>query len=299
MVPTRRARGGVVAAALLLGATAAPAQQDTALASMVAAERAFAAHAEREGIRAAFLAYLADGATMFAPDPVDGRAFFAARPASDARLIWYPSHAGISAAGDLGYTAGPSEYRATPDAAVSYGHFASVWRRGADGAWKVIVDLGTPHPKPRGIPALFDPRRVPVSQRGSPAVTPLTEAEVGQVRASLLALDTAFSRTAAGRGTREAMDQFADELIRLHRPGAFPLTGRRRVVAAVARERGTPTWEPRDGGAASSGDLGYTWGAVSWDGEAATVPQAYYLRVWRRGKDGWRLVLEAVAPREG
>jgi hypothetical protein len=119
------------------------------------------------------------------------------------------------------------------------------------------------------------------------------------VRSSLLALDSAFSRTAAARGTREAMDQFGDELIRLHRPGAFPLTGRRRAVAAVARERGTPTWQPRDGGAALSGDLGYTWGAVSWEGGSATVPEAYYLRVWRKGKDGWRLVLEAVAPREG
>jgi ketosteroid isomerase-like protein len=266
---------------------------------MVAAERAFAAHAAQDGIRAAFLAYLADGAIMFAPDPVDGRAFFSARPASDARLIWYPSHAGISAAGDLGYTAGPSEYRAAPDASVSHGHFASVWRRGPDGGWKVVVDLGTPHPKPRGAPALFDPRRGRVSQRGAPAVASLTEDEVGRTRASLLALDSAFARTAAARGTREAMDQFADEFIRLHRPGAFPITGRRRAVAAAGRERDTPTWEPRDGGAALSGDLGYTWGAVSWNDSAPAAPQAYYLRVWRKGKDGWRLVLEAVAPREG
>ena len=34
-------------------------------------------------------------------------------------------------------------------------------------------------------------------------------------------------------------------------------------------------------------------------GRVPAAPQAYYLRVWRKGKDGWRLVLEAVAPREG
>ena len=90
------------------------------------------------------------------------------------------------------------------------------------------------------------------------------------------------------------MDQFADEQILMQRPGAYPLTGRRRAVAVVGREPGRPVWEPRGGGAAISGELGYTWGAVRWDAEGDAAPPGYYLRVWRRQPAGWRIVLDLV-----
>ena len=295
MVPTRRARGGVVTAILLLTAAPAPAQQDTALASMVAAELAFAAQAEREGIRPAFLAWLGDSATIFMPDPVNGRVFYTQAPATPARLSWYPSIADISSTGDLGYTSGPFEYRAaSPDTGVAHGQFASVWRRGADGVWKVELDLGSMHGRPRGRVAPFDGMHRSASRPRYVAVAPLTPAGVADVRASLLALDTAFAHTAAARGTAEAMDQFADERILLQRPGAYPLTGRRRAVAAVAREPGRPAWDPRGGGAAVSGELGYTWGAVRWDAAGDTAAPGYYLRIWRREQVGWRIVLDLV-----
>jgi ketosteroid isomerase-like protein len=283
-------------AALAAGAPLA-AQQDTSLASLVAAELAFAAQSEREGIRSAFISHLAPGAVMFAPDPVDGHALYRDAPPSEARLAWYPSHAGVSSTGDLGFTTGPYEYRAAPpDSSVGYGHFASVWRRGADGVWKVEVDLGAGHPKPGRSIAVLDAGKAPVSAHRYEAVGPLTPTGVEQVRTSLVSLDSAFARTAAARGTAEALDQFAADAIRLQRPGEFPVTGRRRAVRMVAREPGTPRWEPLGGGASTSGELGYTWGAVRWGAE--TEPRGHYLRVWRRTSDGWRVALDIVAPRE-
>lgn len=274
------------------------ADADTALASLVAAELEFAAHAAREGIRAAFIANLADGATMFAPDPVDGRAWSRARPETGAQLSWYPSHAEVSAAGDLGFTTGPSQYRAggAGDTLVHHGHFTSIWRRNADGVWKVELDLGTPHERPRGKIARFEPTDKPQSGQRPASVRMLAPRDIEKAAASLLALDSSIANTATARGTAEAFDQFADPQVRIHRPGSQPIMRRQPAVRELRREPGSPRWEPTGGGVARSGDLGYTWGAVRWLRDGAPAERGYYVRIWRRSPDGWLIVLDAVTP---
>jgi ketosteroid isomerase-like protein len=57
----------------------------------------------------------------------------------------------VGSGGDLGYTLGRYELRFTgPDGAMqtSTGAYLTVWRRGPDGAWKVVLDQGTPDPSP-------------------------------------------------------------------------------------------------------------------------------------------------------
>jgi ketosteroid isomerase-like protein len=270
---------------------------DSNLNSLVAAELAFAAHASRAGIRSAFLEYLVPGAVMFAPGPVDGYALFEGRPESKGVLTWYPTAAGVSYAGDLGYSTGPSEFRSSPsDTAVHHGHYSSMWRRSADGVWKVELDLGTPNPRPRGRIAPFDTSTsVPPPPRRFPS---LNEREIAALTDTLVGLDSAFARTSAALGTAAAMDQLVDPQARVHRAGEHPAIGRNRAMAVVRREPGKPHWEPAGGGAARSGDLGYTWGAVRWTAEGGDVATGYYLRVWRRGPQGWRVVLDAVTPRD-
>lgn len=300
-LPCRAALATVALVAALAGPAAAQgggAERDSALASMVRAELAFAEHAAREGVRDAFVAWLADGAVMFAPDPVDGRAFYVARPESGAQLAWYPSLAGISAGGDLGFTTGPSEFRPDPaDTLVFHGHFASVWRRQPDGGWKVELDMGVGHPRPGRKPRPLDPARLPAVP--APWFTPetLSDGDLESLRSRLVALDSAFARTAAHVGTGEAMDQLGAEDVRIQRAGQLPITGRRRTVQFLARATDVH-WAPLGGGVARSGDLGYTWGAVRTEPDAAT-PAGYYLRVWSRQRGtGWRIVLDVVAPRE-
>ena len=113
---------------------------------MVAAERAFAADAGARSTRAAFLAALADDGLVFAPGPSNGQRVWQARPENKNRLEWAPELAEISASGDLGYTSGP--WRFTPDGAekpAGFGHFFTIWRKGADGKWKVLIDHGISH----------------------------------------------------------------------------------------------------------------------------------------------------------
>jgi hypothetical protein len=56
-----------------------------------------------------------------------------------------PTSGDVSQAGDLGYNMGPWRLSDnTPQNRPSlYGYFTSVWRRGADGRWRVALDFGT------------------------------------------------------------------------------------------------------------------------------------------------------------
>lgn len=82
-------------------------------------------HAGQDGIRAQMLPLFAD--PQFS-------------------LSWDPNFSEVSAGGDLGYTIGTYEMTATVgDGAQSFtGSYLTVWRKNADGAWKVEADIGNP-----------------------------------------------------------------------------------------------------------------------------------------------------------
>ena len=67
--------------------------------------------------------------------------------ASGVSLTWDPTRAHASDDGTLGFTVGGYEFTSLgadgqPD--VGHGLYVSIWRRQADGSWKVIMDLGNP-----------------------------------------------------------------------------------------------------------------------------------------------------------
>jgi hypothetical protein len=86
---------------------AAQGAREEALASLVAAERGFAAAAAEVGVGESFLRNIADDGVLFRPDPVNGRAWLEAHPSPGRGLSWYPRHARVAASGDLGFTNGP------------------------------------------------------------------------------------------------------------------------------------------------------------------------------------------------
>ncbi len=65
----------------------------------------------------------------------------------DLTLTWEPDIVETSAAGDLGYTTGPylvTLKKADGTTVTERGRFASVWRRGKDGKYRVELDSGSP-----------------------------------------------------------------------------------------------------------------------------------------------------------
>jgi ketosteroid isomerase-like protein len=68
------------------------------------------------------------------------------------RLIWTPVGADISASGDLGYTYGTYEFHSRDKdgkPTVDYGNYTSIWKKQADGSWKVVLDMGNSSPAPK------------------------------------------------------------------------------------------------------------------------------------------------------
>ena len=128
-------------AALLLAAGAPP--EDAVRAADLALDAAAAAHDAR-----AFGALVEEDAVFAGRRVSRGRAAVveAWRPfltEGGPRLRWAPVRAGVAASGDLAFTVG----RWTLEVAGAggkveraEGEYASVWRRGADGAWRALLD---------------------------------------------------------------------------------------------------------------------------------------------------------------
>jgi ketosteroid isomerase-like protein len=113
------------------------------------AEKGFAKRALQTNTRQAFLEYYDDSVVVFrSGKAVKGKdASWGKRKVDSTELWWQPVFADISASGDFGYTTGPWEWRRlkTDNMASAYGYYNSIWKKGKDGIWKVVIDIGVPN----------------------------------------------------------------------------------------------------------------------------------------------------------
>ncbi len=119
---------------------------------LVEADRAFAA-AVAEGGSEAWASWFDEDGSMIQPrvgeisGRSDIRAYMAGLDDPATSLRWEPLRAGIAASGDLGWTTGSyvSERTGADGETVrGEGRYVTIWRRAADGSWKVVMDLGNP-----------------------------------------------------------------------------------------------------------------------------------------------------------
>ncbi len=153
-------------------ATSAP----PALLKMAEAERAFSKRASDATPRDAFIEFFADESVSFQPEPGSARERLRKQPApppGTPAFQWEPRTGDIAASGDLGYLTGPVRYP-QPDGSIRHGCYFSVWKKQADGTFKVILDIGV---RPPGeVPFAPGFVRSPAQASGKPAST-RTEAE--------------------------------------------------------------------------------------------------------------------------
>lgn len=249
---------------------------------LAAAERAFAADAQVVGVRDAFVKHLADDAWLLRPQPVRAKAWFDAHPGGPGVLEWGPEYAEIAASGDFGYTFGPWNSR-SPKGDKAAGHFFSVWKRGADGVWKNVVDHGISHG-----PVALDP---PLTLRSPGATRParLDAAALTAARDALAAADDALN----GSDAQAALAARVYAELRVFEDGKMPQIATAPAAASVA-----PAGLARVASdVAASGDLAYTVGGRA---DARADAPGGYVRLWRRdAQRGWLLAVSlATAPSE-
>jgi ketosteroid isomerase-like protein len=249
---------------MLLPASAGPGgvKPPPAIEDLVLAERAFARASVENGMREAFLAYLAEDAVVFRPGPVPARAWVEKLPPVAGRLSWEPLFADVSRAGDLGYTTGPWQFTPAggdPKAQEpSHGHYVSIWVRDSGGPWRVIVDLGNNHPRPEN---LVGDLRFP--ERGGEAANRRAGPETDPAQELLMA-DRRFAELAATGGTSEACGKWASDEIRVYRSNRVPVTGKTKACAELDGTAERAASQPIGSGLARAGDLGYVYGDLEF-----------------------------------
>ena len=284
----------LLCSALVSPTPTAEMQPGPKLQSLVEAERAFARASRDQGIRDAFLEFLAVDSVVFRPLPIPAKQWFMKNREMEGGLSWRPVFAEISGFGDFGYTTGPYRFlpQGKPSSEATYGDYVSVWRKNSQGVWKVVIDVGTIHSRPQVLSRSLAFREPKLS---GPAHPPNTI----EYRAELFEADDAFSKYCESKGQLDAYRAYSAEDIRIHRVNALPITGKNSALKAISREPKYAKSRPVSANAASSGDLGYTYGFTDFrrkKSAEAVDSSATYVRIWRKDSSGaWKIAVDVLS----
>ena len=259
--------------------------KDGAFDELVGTERAFAAQGAKDGVRTSFLAWMADDALVYRPGPVNAKAFYEKRPDGKGKLLWGPRYALPSGSGDLGITTGPWQFVAPDqgDKVLGTGWFFSVWRRGADGKLKWVIDHGVEAPGVEGLAKeatlLGDENR---------AAEPMARHAHDARLNALLSADRALGDAKSGDAPARLGSALDAESICL-RNGAAADVGCKQIPPEQLGLNGARTLAAVH--VAASGDLGVTTGFTAGEKPDSDV------RAWRyRERTGWRLIAVVLVP---
>jgi hypothetical protein len=245
---------------------------------MIAAERSFAADAQRMGIAPAFRAYASPDGILMRPDPAPALEILRGTvDTPGVRLEWQPEIAAMARSGDLGFTTGP--YRLLHGDIVMNGDTLTVWERGADGRWGWLLDHGL-LPTKASAPAEL-PAEVTILRQGQP----------GRRRrpSDVVDADAALNAAVVAGGAAVILDRLADD-------GFLLRQQRGRLSKAEAVGAGGDDWRASAGQtfgirASQADDLAATYGRLAFDAPQST---RNYVRIWRREATGWQLLVDLI-----
>ena len=291
-------------AVAILSAPALAQKSDTATvkAQVLAADRALAASAAKNGA-AVFLGALEPGAAVLIPGqqilkgPDASRAPFIARYGGQSSYSWAPAHAVASTDGKLACTMGYSRFTNALDSVKTphSGTYLTCWTKNSKGRWRVAGTQRADSP-PKGSPyadslVLPGAPHSPTAARGKNALAAAREAD------SLFAM---MGAEAAGPGP--AFAKYAAEDGMLVGGDVFPRGPE--VIAAAFKDYSPDRviwWRPSREFGAGTGGLAFTVG-VSTSGPRAgktgpTIGQKYF-SVWRQEPDGrWLYIFDLGSSR--
>ncbi|MBS1743779.1 MAG: hypothetical protein JST81_12160 [Bacteroidetes bacterium] len=114
---------------------------------------------------------------------------------------------------------------------------------------------------------------------------------------ALIQADINFSKMSAEKGMKSAFIDYIDSNGVLLRPNHLPIIGANAIDYLIQENDSgyVLTWEPQYAEAASSGDLGYTYGIYQLHIKSKDSSiYGSYISVWKKQKDGkWKFVLDS------
>ncbi|HEX9003455.1 MAG TPA: hypothetical protein VGB07_26340 [Blastocatellia bacterium] len=268
------------------------------LLSLANAERAFAKMSVDKGVPVAFYESFAEDGVNFQPHPVNIREAYRKNPPPAPKpgapplpvLNWAPIYGDIALSGDWGYTTGPFlvEDRSPAKRPSRHGMYSSVWKKQADGVWKVVLDMGIQ------LNAAVAPLDAPF--QAAPQWKVIGRNNVsGSQTATLLRADLEFFRSAKGGAASQAWQKYLSDDARIHRNFMMPVIGKSDLQMWSAKQTMAISGDPIKADVAQSGDWGYTYG--KYELKAEKVEKGYYARVWKRDANGdWRIVFDVTGP---
>ncbi len=283
----RPASAAAVVVSIVCAAAAAQAELPADLRAMVETEREFARTALVKGVRDAFLEFFADDSIAFTPEPVSAPARLRGRPAQPAsvqELTWEPRVGDAASSGDIGWLTGPATLinHAAPNPAPQYSNYLSIWRKQADGRWRVFIDFGIDVPRPAAYEPGFTRFRFDDRYQGSEGGT----AAAG----TLMSADRELNAAVATEGAARAYTARVAPHARLNRNAVAPIVGPGAIADWLASNTPALTARTTSSGASRAGDMGYTYGTYETSGEKGA-----YVRIWTRdGAGRWWIVAEVM-----
>lgn len=126
---------------------------------LVDLEHAFRDRCKVVGAHEAFVEFAGREAVFFDVDPRRLRGLKALESRREGwkaiqQLEWEPVESFVACSGELGYTWGTSEIHLGPgdngEPRIVHGHYVCIWKREADGRWRIALDTGNARPDPKG-----------------------------------------------------------------------------------------------------------------------------------------------------
>jgi ketosteroid isomerase-like protein len=261
----------------------------SALFGMREAERNFAKASVMIGRNAAFAEYFADESVIFTGKWItNGKQFSKEGKPSPIVLKWEPEFMDISDSRDFGISTGPwevQEYR--PNTAPLFsGYFLTVWKKQSTGEWKVILDGGSTTPMATGPKHKFTfPSGADKDIPGPPVMN------VGQKSKELIEQDIKFQTE--WKKNPSAFSSLLAPDARIQLSGHLPTTNADTIKSWVNQLDRSLTWQPVGAGAATSGDMGFTYGLITTQKNEAV--KGHYVLIWKkRPGSTWHIVLEMM-----
>jgi ketosteroid isomerase-like protein len=244
--------------------------------AVVNAELAFAKTAKDFTMKKAFLSHMDSAAVVFQGGTIyNGHEYWNKAKESGAKLLWHPAFFGLSRAGDLGFTTGPWEYRASlKDSVAASGQYTTIWRRLKNGEWKFLVDLGVDYEE-----SLFDQQ--PLTSSGGFSSS-------GKKDTSFIAIEQKFI-TAFTKDRETAFRKFLHPGSWLNTDGKHPIQTSARILAELEKLPAAIQFEPIAGGVSASRDIAYVYGTIRYEKKNEN-----YLRIWGRTGEGWKIILQVI-----